>query len=223
MATTRKIKVISVCNPKGGASKSTLAILLAERISRESKKTAIIDMNGDQATLSKWWVYRGQPANPYLLRSSSLLDEDIAVLDADGWDYVVIDGPANNMTAIEMQAMLSDIVLIPTLASKADVSSVDQTIDVCRRRRRPYAIVIGGWDNGREWKTENEKFMKRLAGRTPILQQKVSSHPKYRGGYEDGKSGAEGNAALAKEGDAIWQEVKSLMGVTTKGKGAHNV
>ena len=112
----------------------------------------MIDLNEDQATLSQWWTLRGRPVNPYLLKDGGTLDEDIKILASDGWDYCVIDGPPYDMDMIEMTVVLASAVVIPVKLAFSDISAIDAIVDMCKRRRKPYAFVVNEYDSRQTFK-----------------------------------------------------------------------
>src|SRR5262245_27828481 len=213
------MKIITIAAPKGGTGKSNTVAVLAARAATESPRTrgkggvAMIDLNEDQATLSQWWTLRGRPVNPYLLKDGGTLDEDIKILGSDGWDYCVIDGPPYDMDMIEMTVVLASVVIIPVKLAFSDISAIDAIVDMCKRRRRPYAFVINEYDSRQTFKTVNAEALALLTGRGQILKTRISYHPKYRAGQMEGKTGPELDDKLAKEIDKLWSEVKALAGV----------
>lgn len=55
------MKTVTVAATKGGSGKSTLVTLLAARAAEDRFRTAMFDLNGDQGSLSQWWIIRGEP------------------------------------------------------------------------------------------------------------------------------------------------------------------
>ena len=215
------MKVITIAAPKGGTGKSNTAAVLSARAATETARTrnrggvAMIDLNEDQATLTQWWTLRGRPVNPYLLKDGGTLDEDIKILASDGWDYCVIDGPPYDMDMIEMTVVLASVVIIPVKLAFSDISAIDAIVDMCKRRRRPFAFVVNEYDARQTFKSVNNEALALLTGRGPILKARISYHPKYRAGQMEGKTGPELDDKLAKEVDKLWSEVKALAGVKT--------
>jgi cellulose biosynthesis protein BcsQ len=203
------MKVITIAAPKGGTGKSNTVAVFAARAATESPRTrgkggvAMIDLNEDQATLSQWWTLRGRPVNPYMLKDGGTLDEDIKILESDGWDYCVIDGPPYDMDMIEMTVVLASVVIIPVKLAFSDISAIDAIVDMCKRRRRPYAFVINEYDSRQTFKAVNAEALALLTGRGPILKARISYHPKYRAGQMEGKTGPELDDKLAKEIDKL--------------------
>lgn len=222
------MKVISIAGPKGGCGKTLTTCSLSVRAAEDTGKAALLDMDEGQGTLTEWWTLRGKPVNPYLYNSDGTLDELVNNLRADGWTYCFIDGPPHDQDLIEMSVIVADAVVIPIKLSWFDTSAIDSVVEMCKRRRKPYAFVINEFDERAMFSTANELALQALKGRGDILQQRVSYHPKHRIGQMEGKTGAELDTRITKKGqvtkgpiaqetDALWAEVKKLAGIPAKG------
>jgi hypothetical protein len=53
-----------------------------------------------------------------------------------------------------------------------------------------------------------------IEGRGPVLDTRISYHPKHRIGQIDGQTGAELDKGLSREIDAVWTDAKKLAGVS---------
>lgn len=210
------MKVFTIAGPKGGCGKSTLTSALAVRAHQETGKVAIIDLNEDQGTLSEWWTLRGRPANPFLYDGEGTLDQLVADLRADGWDYLFIDGPPYEQDLIEMSVIVADVVLIPVKPAYFDTSAIDSIVGMCQRRKKPYAFVLNEFDDRKMFENANSIAFGMLEGRGTLMKQRVSYHPKHRIAQIQGKSGAEIDKGLARELDELWTEAKRLAGVGAK-------
>jgi chromosome partitioning protein len=204
------MKVITVAGPKGGCGKSHTTTALAVRATLETGKVAIVDLNEDQGTLTEWWTLRGRPVNPFLYDADGTLDAMIEDLRGDGWTYTFVDGPPYEQDLIEMSVVVANAVLIPVKLAYFDASAIDSIVDMCRRRKKPYAFLINEFDDRKAFVNANAIALGMLEGRGPILNTRVSYHPKYRVGQIQGKTGAELDKGLATEISALWAEVKAL-------------
>ena len=112
-----------------------------------------------------------------------------------------------------MSVIVAGSVLIPVKPAYFDTSVIDSIVGMCKRRQKPYAFVISEWDDRKAFANANNIALAMLEGRGPILETRISYHPKYRVGQIDGMTGAELDKGLSKEIDAVWTEAKRLAGI----------
>nr|WP_319949334.1 ParA family protein [uncultured Shimia sp.] len=126
---------ISFCSPKGGCGKSTCCILLALEIARRGLSVIIIDSD-PKGWLSSWAAIKPLPAGLAVRRSAkdelteAALD---AVLEAD---YILVDVEGSDDASITDAIMISDLVIVPSQASRPDALGAVQTLKQVRRRSR---------------------------------------------------------------------------------------
>lgn len=204
------MKTITVAAPKGGTSKTSTTTLLAVRASQEPARVAMLDLNADQASLTQWWTMRGRSANPYLLADGGQIAADVELLRADGWDYCIIDTPPLEMDVIETAVMVADAVVVPVLLSYMDIVAIDSVVDMCRRRRKPFAFLVSSFDGRQSFRKVNRDVLDILKPRGPIMAAHVSYNAKIRAAQFEGKTGAEIDKTIAAEVDAVWSEVKTI-------------
>jgi chromosome partitioning protein len=99
------MKTLAVAASKGGSGKTTIASALAARASKEGLRVAMMDLNADQGNLTQWWMLRGQPMNPRLILDIENVPEDVKMLEAAKFDWLIIDTPPAEMDLIEQAAM----------------------------------------------------------------------------------------------------------------------
>lgn len=205
------MKTLTIAAPKGGSAKSLTTATLAVRAAEDGSRVAMLDLNADQATLTQWWALRGRQSNPYLLSDCGRLAEDIELLRGEGFAYCMIDTPPLDMELIETAIVVSDAVLVPVMASFFDVSAIDSVVDMCKRRRKPFAFVLSSFDGRQIFKSSNDEAVAVLSGRGKILKTRVPYHPKFRAGQIEGKTGPELDKKLADTVNELWAEVQTLM------------
>ena len=145
-----RLRVIVVASTKGGVGKTTLTACLAVRAAKDSPRVAIIDMD-PQGSLAHWWTRRGQPRNPRcMVGAEDNLREEIASLDQQGWDFVIIDTPPAMLDIIERAVAAAHFVVVPVKASALDVLAIDAIIEACQQHQVPYGLVIN--DVEMRWK-----------------------------------------------------------------------
>lgn len=140
--------VIAFANPKGGAGKTTSALLLASELAGRGASVAIIDADPEK-WISQWSALPGRPANVSIVgdvTEDSIVDQiEVAAAEAQ---FVVIDleGTASLMVANAIG--MSDLVIIPTQGSSMDAKGAAKTIRLIRNQARmarrdiPHAVLL---------------------------------------------------------------------------------
>lgn len=140
--------VISFANPKGGAGKTTSALLLAGELAARGATVAIVDAD-PQRWISEWGGLPGKPAN-ITINSDVTEDSIVDVVEemASENQFVIIDleGTASLMVASAIG--MSDLVVIPTQGASMDAKGASKTIKLIRNQARlakreiPYAVLL---------------------------------------------------------------------------------
>lgn len=140
--------VIAFANPKGGAGKTTSALLLASELAGNGASVAIIDADPEK-WISQWGALPGRPADVSIVSEvteDSIVDQiEQAAAEAQ---FVVIDleGTASLMVANAIG--MSDLVVIPTQGSSMDAKGAAKTIRLIRNQSRmarrdiPHAVLL---------------------------------------------------------------------------------
>ena len=139
---------IAFANPKGGAGKTTAALLLASQIADRGTAVTIIDADPER-WISQWGKLPGKPDN-ILIRSDvteeTILDEiDEASAETP---FVVVDLEGTANTLVGYAVSLSDLVIIPTQGSSMDAKGGAKTVGLVKRQERvarrqiPFAILL---------------------------------------------------------------------------------
>ncbi len=202
------MKTIAVCAAKGGVGKTSLVALLSVTAKDAGFKVAMIDRNSDQGTLSKWWMRRGEPDNPFLVPEPGKLRDDVVTLAANGFDVCIIDTPPIGMDHIEAAIAVADFVLIPVRPGFFDVDEGEPVIDVCKKRNKPFRILLSCVDT--RWKAVNSAAEEALADLGPMMTASYSYRSAYVDAVTPGKVGPEEDSKLKPEATALWKEVAKL-------------
>jgi len=140
--------VISFANPKGGAGKTTSALLLAGELAAQGASVAIVDADPER-WISQWGSLPGKPANITIIGD---VGEDTIVDIVDDasteYQFVIIDleGTASLMVANAIG--MSDLVVIPTQGASMDAKGASKTIKLIRsqaklaKREIPHAVLL---------------------------------------------------------------------------------
>lgn len=126
--------VIGLLNQKGGVGKTTLAVHIADEISRRNHRTLLIDAD-QQGSALDWGAARAEDAvfsivglpRPTIHREIERLGQ--------GYDVVVIDGPPRVYEVARSAIMASDIVLIPVQPSPYDVWAASEIVELVKEAR----------------------------------------------------------------------------------------
>lgn len=127
---------IAFANPKGGAGKTTAALLLASELASRGANVAIIDADPER-WISQWGALEGKPASIQIV---SDVTEDTIVDQIDeisrNSQFVVVDleGTASLMVANAIG--MADLVVIPTQGSAMDAKGGAKTIRLIRNQER---------------------------------------------------------------------------------------
>ncbi|KPH77356.1 ParA family protein [Bosea vaviloviae] len=127
---------IAFANPKGGAGKTTAALLLASELAAKGAKVTIIDADPER-WISQWGALKGKPDNIQIIGNATedtIVDQiDDASRDSQ---FVVVDleGTASLMVANTIG--MADLVIIPTQGSAMDAKGGAKTIRLIRNQER---------------------------------------------------------------------------------------
>jgi chromosome partitioning protein len=139
---------IVFASPKGGAGKSTSAVLLASELSQRNTTVTIIDADPNKP-VSQW---AKRPGKPDRLEVKSNVTEDTIIELIEQAEqtsaFVIVDleGTASLMVAYAMSR--ADLVIIPTQGSQLDAAEAAKAIKLVRsqekafNRKIPYKILF---------------------------------------------------------------------------------
>jgi chromosome partitioning protein len=119
------VKIITVCNQKGGAGKTTLSMHLAGALARRGNRVLVVDAD-PQSTATRW-AASADDAQPFPASVVGLSAADAKVHRevqkfAANYDFIVIDCPAAADSPVPHSALLiSDIALVPIIPSPPDM------------------------------------------------------------------------------------------------------
>jgi chromosome partitioning protein len=134
------MNVLTIASRKGGSGKSTLAAHLAAYVHRPSSPCLLID-DDPQGSLTFWNSLRGDRALP-IKTIKRTLAHTLKKADRKGFAWVFIDTPANISMSVADAIQAATMLVIPCRPGVFDIVSVQDTIDLARRTRTPYAVVI---------------------------------------------------------------------------------
>ena len=134
------MNVIVFASRKGGSGKSTLAAHLAAHVHKTTKPCLMVDAD-PQGSLTLWHKLRGTN-EPQIKTAVNSVSGIVAAAKRDGYEWVFIDTPPNLSAVVDDAIKNATMVVIPARPGVFDVNAVQETIQMCRAARKPYAVVL---------------------------------------------------------------------------------
>lgn len=139
---------IAFANPKGGAGKTTAALLLASQIADRGTPVTIIDADPER-WISQWGKLPGKPDN-ILIRSDVTEETILDAIDEAAAEtaFVIVDLEGTANTLVGYTVSMSDLVIIPTQGSSMDAKGGAKTVGLVKRQERvarrkiPFAMLL---------------------------------------------------------------------------------
>lgn len=140
--------VISFANPKGGAGKTTAALLLASEIGARGARVAIIDADPER-WISQWARLPGRPETIEILGDAT--EEgivDMIEAAARQAQFVIIDLEGTASLMVANAVGMSDLVVVPTQGGSMDAKGAAKMIRLLRNQERlarrtiPYGVLM---------------------------------------------------------------------------------
>ena len=129
---------ISFASSKGGAGKSTSAVLLGTELAQHGTTVSIIDADPNQPVV-RWSKKSGKPQNLTVIggvTEETLIDTIDDAARKTAFVIVDLEGTASVMVAHAMTR--SDLVIIPTKGSELDAIEAVKVIQFIGRQERAY-------------------------------------------------------------------------------------
>ena len=139
---------IVFASPKGGAGKSTSAVVLATELALRGAEVVIIDADPNRP-VSNWAQRPGRPETLTVLSEvteASIIDEIEAAATRVPFVIVDLEGTASMTVAYAISR--ADLVIVPTQGSQLDAAEAAKAIRLVRQqerafgRRIPYAVLL---------------------------------------------------------------------------------
>jgi chromosome partitioning protein len=139
---------IVFASPKGGAGKSTSAVLLATELALKGAGVTILDADPNKP-VSLWAKRAGCPENLTVVANiseSSIIDEIESASQKTSFVVVDLEGTASMMVAYAISR--ADLVIIPTQGSQLDAAEAAKAVKLIKQQEKafnkkiPYAILF---------------------------------------------------------------------------------
>jgi chromosome partitioning protein len=134
--------VITFANTKGGAGKTTAALLLVTELLHRKYRVCVIDAD-PQRWFSRW--YEGASLLPNFTIETYVSTSTINKIiheRRNQWDFVIVDLPGTQSPLLATAVGLSDHILVPIQGSSMDAQGGAQVLDMLRYLDRKAGIVI---------------------------------------------------------------------------------
>jgi chromosome partitioning protein len=139
---------IVFASPKGGAGKSTSAVLLATVLAERGGTVTMIDADPNKP-VSQWAKRPGKPASLTVLADvteDSIIDAIETAATQSAFVVVDLEGTASMMVGYAISR--ADLVIIPTQGSQLDAAEAVKAIKLIKRQERafnrsiPFAVLF---------------------------------------------------------------------------------
>ncbi len=114
-------KIIAFVSQKGGVGKSTLARAFAREASNSGLSVKLADLDTQQGTSADWHRERLQNGYPSVGSVEVFGNAKEAIKQADQFDILIIDGAPRASKGTLDIAKTSDLVVLPSCASRDDL------------------------------------------------------------------------------------------------------
>ncbi|EAK0768216.1 MULTISPECIES: ParA family protein [Campylobacter] len=134
------MKIISICNEKGGSGKSTIAINLAIELAKK-EKVLVIDADPQQSINTFISIRKEEKFNKIFDYEFKTGDDfldylfDLKNSSKKNYEYVISDTGGRDSKEMRYALSLSDIILVPVIPSQIDVSVFDRMVEVLKQAK----------------------------------------------------------------------------------------
>jgi chromosome partitioning protein len=134
--------VISFANAKGGAGKTTAALLLATELAHQGHRVTLIDAD-PQRWISQWHEMSGAVRNITIITEVTVASLQCHLREmAATSDYLIIDLAGARDAMVTTAIGLSDHVMIPVQGSAMDAKGAAQILDLLSMMKERAGLAI---------------------------------------------------------------------------------
>lgn len=215
---------IVFASPKGGAGKSTSAVVLASELAQRGAEVVIIDADPNRP-VSSWAGLPGCPPTLSVLSDvmeGSIIDEIEAAAARVPFVIVDLEGTASMTVAYAISR--ADLVIVPTQGSQLDAAEAVKAIRLIRQqerafgRRIPYAVLLTRTSSAIRPRTLQHIRDEMARNEVPVLNTQMHEREAFRAIFSFGGAlqGLGANQVSGVEGairnaQAMTAEVVSLL------------
>lgn len=202
--------VVSFVSQKGGVGKSTLARAFATGASQAGHAVKLADLDTQQATVTDW--HRQRLNNGYASIGSVEVFKKAseAIKHAEHYDFLILDGAARASTATLDIAKVSDLVILPTCASRDDlIPAIKLAHELQNNGVAKEALVLALTRVSTESEITDARTFIKESGHT-VLEGCLYEKPSYRQAQNEGLSVIETRyQTLNKKADSLISSIIS--------------
>lgn len=135
---------VAVVSAKGGTSKTTTSVLLAEAAALGGRESMVVDLDGQQSGCALSWADLSAEDEPLrsLVTSLPVRELNRRLGDIAGERFVCIDSPPGDSAAIAAAIRVADLVVVPLQARLADLDRATTAIDLAAEYDVPAIAVL---------------------------------------------------------------------------------
>ena len=199
-----------VCNSqKGGSGKTTLCRVLGVQAARASDTVYLIDTD-TQGTLTQWHEAREAEEPRRVELPIEGLREGLALLSAQGADYVLIDTPPQASDKLHEVFNLADLVLVPIKPTSDDLKAAAVTVAKLKDLGVPFLFVVTQAITNTNITAQAIAV---LSHHGPVAQTIIANRVAYPTAFTDGRSPQEldPRGAAAREIGQLWHNIKTCL------------
>lgn len=128
--------VVSFANPKGGAGKTTSALLLAGELAAKGARVTVIDADPER-WISQWGKLPGKPSNIDIVAdvTEDTIVDCIEKASANA-QFIIVDLEGTASLMVANAVGMSDLVIIPAQGASMDAKGAAKTIRLIRNQER---------------------------------------------------------------------------------------
>lgn len=133
---------IVFASPKGGAGKSTSAVVLSCQLAQSGAEVVIVDADPNRP-VSKWAGLDGRPANLSVVAD---VTEATIIDEIEAWaarvPFVVVDLEGTASMTVAYAISRADLVIIPVQGSQLDAAEAAKAIKLIRQQEKAFGRTI---------------------------------------------------------------------------------
>lgn len=210
------MRTLTIATRKGGASKSTVCVCLYVCAAWAGIKAIIVDLDPQGSALSwaKRRAKRDSASYEQIVVASTPenLKTTLARLNAEGYEFVLIDTPGTIGPAVDPALEACDFALVPSAPTMLDLEAALPTARALHSLGKEFAYVVTSCAAGEQRVSDAEALLDRIAGRAgERLHRRVAYQDAFALGL--GVTERKIDPLAAHEITVLWEWVMNRLGL----------